>query len=250
VVKQDSRILEEIKNLDINSMTFLELSKVLKVNEKTVRTVFKRNEIVKSPQKANQKIPEYDLIVKLNKEGYSSAQIAKKVGTSVRQVTVFKDSLKIHKSRFCKVEVDNIFYEVIIGSLLGDGCVARTNIQYDYYSFVESHCIKQEQYILWKKSILEKYIKTDYYKKWIVDERFKNKGSFTCRIYCNSHPIFKELRSVFYPKGKKIVPDLVFEYLTPLALSIWFQDDGTRPKNGGYVISTMSFEKKEVEKLE
>lgn len=55
---------------------------------------------------------------------------------------------------------------------------------------------------------------------------------------------------MFYIDGKKIIPQNIGEYLTPLALAIWIQDDG----GGGAVstsmkIATNCFTKKEVDYL-
>jgi hypothetical protein len=50
-------------------------------------------------------------------------------------------------------------------------------------------------------------------------------------------------------KYVKILPSNLEDYLTPLALAIWFMDDGSRLKHGGLRIATNNFTKKEVESL-
>ena len=62
------------------------------------------------------------------------------------------------------------------------------------------------------------------------------------RFYTRSLPVFKALRNKWYPqpKGIKIVPPDI--ELDPLAIAVWFADDGTnRKKNGRFTFCTNSF---------
>ena len=52
---------------------------------------------------------------------------------------------------------------------------------------------------------------------------------------------------MFYYSGKKRIPDNL-SLLTPLAIAIWFMDDGT--KQFSYKIATDSFEKVDIQRLQ
>ena len=54
---------------------------------------------------------------------------------------------------------------------------------------------------------------------------------------------------MFYKKGRKKIPVNIYEYLTPLALAVWIQDDGGFA-NHGIRVATNSFKLKEVELLQ
>ncbi len=124
--------------------------------------------------------------------------------------------------------------EIMIGSLLGDGHLAKTTRG---YAFRVNHGLMQKEYVDWKyrelcsltNGIPSTY-KTTYYFRTV------------------SHRYFDEMRNLFYRKNKKIIPQNISRLLTPLAIAVWFMDDGT--KEGNQVrINTQSFTKKENKKL-
>ena len=124
--------------------------------------------------------------------------------------------------------------EIIIGSLFGDGHLAKTTRG---YAFRVNHGLIQKEYVDWKYRELEQFTnsvpdvyKTNYYFRTV------------------SHPYFDEMRMIFYKKDQKIVPDALLHLLTPLSLAVWFMDDGT--KEGRQVrLNTQSFTYRENEKL-
>ena len=125
---------------------------------------------------------------------------------------------------------------IIIGSILGDGCLCE-NWSKTNYRLLIMHCIDQKEYILWKYSIL---------KQWILSEpRFYGKNnSLTIRTI--SHPELTVLRHIFYEGKKKIIPRNISELIkNPVTLAIWFMDDGNavmrKGKLCGYHINTQSF---------
>lgn len=55
-----------------------------------------------------------------------------------------------------------------------------------------------------------------------------------------SHPYFKELRKIFYPKNKKKFPyEHCLKYLNWKAFAYWFGDDGNKLNSGGLQITTV-----------
>jgi hypothetical protein len=130
---------------------------------------------------------------------------------------------------------------ILYGSLLGDGSIVKGKEDRNY-RFSEAHSSKQKEYLLFKHEKLKpfsgKFI--EYYGKYGGEVKFSSKA----------HPIFKEIRKMFYGSdGKKIIKVTSLKKIThPLALAIWFGDDGNKEKDS-YRIATGSYSKKEVGRL-
>ena len=67
---------------------------------------------------------------------------------------------------------------------------------------------------------------------------------FSTRCY----PCFNEHHQLFYPEGKKVVPQNIGELLTPAGLAYWAHDDGGK-RGSGFALCTHSFTLSEVELL-
>lgn len=97
---------------------------------------------------------------------------------------------------------------------------------------------------------------TDGGKEYLVLKR-KDKLSVNGRVthvnacmYTVRHPEFTRFRSMFYPDGTKIIPKNIGDYLNELALTIWYEGDGsTNHSNGSCTIATCSFTVPECELL-
>jgi recombination protein RecA len=109
-------------------------------------------------------------------------------------------------------------WEVVLGSLMGDGCLAPP-VRQDSESarFRMGHGAKQSEYLDWKTSLLEN----------IPHSRTTNgKGA----VFADFTPLAElyELRSAVYlGDGKKFLSEDYLKALTPLALAIWYMDDGS-----------------------
>ena len=125
-------------------------------------------------------------------------------------------------------------HEILIGSLLGDGHLAKTTRG---YAFRVNHGLVQKEYVDWKYGELDSLTNS-------VPNIYKS----TYYFRTVSHQYFDELRNLFYRNEKKIIPDNIGHLLTPLALAVWFMDDGTKEGNQAR-INTQSFTKKEKKKL-
>src|SRR3989344_948133 len=124
---------------------------------------------------------------------------------------------------------------VIIGSILGDGCLCE-NWSKTNYRLIISHSVDQKEYIDWKYKILKQWILT-------APRFYERNRSLTIRTI--SHPELTTLRNVFYLNGKKIIPKNSFELIkNPVVLAVWFMDDGN-VNNDGYNLNTQSFSQEE-----
>lgn len=122
------------------------------------------------------------------------------------------------------LESDEELFSIFIGSMIGDGGIPPIG------KFEEAHSVKQESYLRWKMERWGSWVASTFYKeaRGTTDRQF----GFRTRV----HPELQKWRKFFYPGGsgsnqkrtrKRFTKKLV-EYVTPLAIAIWFQDDGTR----------------------
>lgn len=146
---------------------------------------------------------------------------------------------------------------IIIGSLLGDGSIRITKSNC-YFS--KNQCLKYEKYIDWHieklnpfskqkiKVYSNKKIRFCYEENKVVHDIVpKYLQNYMVKTCCNS--IFNELRSNWYPFGKKIVP--VNVNITDLSLAVWYFDDGSNDGSTRRraVLCTNSFSFDEVDLL-
>ncbi|MEK7121938.1 MAG: hypothetical protein AAB857_04510 [Patescibacteria group bacterium] len=129
---------------------------------------------------------------------------------------------------------------VVIGTLLGDGSLAA-NWSKTNFSLQVAHSVKQKTYILWKYGIL---------KDWILSKPRYYSRNNSITIKTISHPEISQLAMLFYPHGRKVMPDNIKELIhDPIILAVWYMDDGNIIKrNGtvyGYHLNTQSFGKRE-----
>jgi len=103
--------------------------------------------------------------------------------------------------------------QVIIGSLLGDGSISSKHGRYQ-----EVHSKKQEDYLLWKKKILDKEFSTKF--------SYRNPNGMP-HIEIHGYEIFKDYYKMLYSNGKKnILPQEFLKKIDKLAIVIWYFDDG------------------------
>ena len=143
-----------------------------------------------------------------------------------------------------KIRFNEYQREVIIGCILGDGCLCE-NWSGTNYRLLVRQGIAQKEYLLWKYSIL---------KNWVLSESRYHTLTRSLMFRTISHPELTELRKIFYPENKKSVPINITELIrSPITLAVWFMDDGDILKTNkhihGYHLNTQSFSKDENELL-
>jgi recombination protein RecA len=109
-------------------------------------------------------------------------------------------------------------WEVVLGSLMGDGCLSRPVRQDSESARLRiGHGAKQSAYLDWKVSLLSN----------IPHSCTNNeKGA----VFADFTPLAElhELRTAVYMgDGKKFFSEEYLKALTPLALAIWYMDDGS-----------------------
>jgi len=115
-------------------------------------------------------------------------------------------------------------HQLLIGSLLGDGHMAATSAT--SARFNESHCADQEEYLLWKSSVLGVYVSST------TATRKANKtsgGTYHGKLFTtHSCTQLRPYYDLFYPAPERVrvFPWSLPKEMTPLVLAVWYMDDG------------------------
>lgn len=128
---------------------------------------------------------------------------------------------------------------IIIGSLLGDGTLRLAEGKLNAL-FEVNHTIVQRSYVDWKYRHLQEFVKT------APKMRGGNGGRTAYRFTTQSLPIFTSFYQQFYQNKKKVIPQNLV--ITPLALAVWFMDDGSKSRSSVY-LNTQQFSIEEQRQL-
>ncbi|MFA6552227.1 MAG: LAGLIDADG endonuclease [Candidatus Paceibacterota bacterium] len=141
-------------------------------------------------------------------------------------------------------------FDVIIGSLLGDArleCRSMGKRSLITARFRVHHGHKQKNYVFWKYQILKNLVlKEPREISW--DNPKRNLHEVSWYFHTKSLKEFGILHSYFYKNGVKILPETIFELLTPQMIAVWFMDDGSN-NGGSLTLNTHGFSKKEQERI-
>ena len=123
-----------------------------------------------------------------------------------------------------KISLDKEQKEIIVGLMLGDGCLETQNRGRTYRLKIEQS-LSHKDYVDWLYQRLHKLVLTEPREKnkRIGEKVYRNYGFQT--ISCGSLRFFAHQ---FYDQNskKKKIPKTIRKLLTPLALAVWFMDDG------------------------
>ena len=109
--------------------------------------------------------------------------------------------------------------------------------------------VKHKDYLFFLYDFLLKRGYTNNNLPYYLKQNIGDKTYEAYRFYTYSYKNLLWLYKLFYNHNKKkIIPINIEKYLTPLALAIWIQDDGTW-KTSGVRIATNCFTLKEIELL-
>lgn len=124
---------------------------------------------------------------------------------------------------------------IIVGCLLGDGymrCKTNAHLQI-------THSLKQKNLVDWKYRNLKDLVRTP-------PSYYFNNGRHCYRFFTRSLPCLTYFYRKFYKNRVKIIPKKLD--ITPLSLTVWFMDDGSKSYNTVY-LNTQQFDKRSQENL-
>ena len=119
-------------------------------------------------------------------------------------------------------------HEVLVGSLLGDGWMSTTSET--SARFGEGHGEKQALYTEWKAEVLQPFTSVLYWGKKVEGDREFRSRSFST----HSCPQLRPYYDLYYPapNRKRAFPATLPDLMTPLALAVWYMDDGNKSPTG------------------
>lgn len=138
--------------------------------------------------------------------------------------------------------------EILVGILLGDAHVVRRSLTSNS-RLVYAQSEKHKEYFNYVFNYFKPYFVKDYIiqNRTINDKRTKktyNALAFTTMQL----PCFNIFREMFYKLNIKVVPNNIYELLTPKGLAFWIMDDGSRHGDGLH-ISVYAFSNEDIDKL-
>jgi hypothetical protein len=137
---------------------------------------------------------------------------------------------------------------LVIGMVLGDAHLTRISGRGNS-SICLGHSLKQKNYYLYKKNLLETLLKL----KFNTKEFTRNNKYQVIQGKSNTNRYLGKIRNILYKDNKKIINYKILSYLDHRALAIWFMDAGGKRVNhkrkyiNGLFLSTQSFSKQENE---
>lgn len=238
---------KEICELYSSGLTIKEVAEKLNIGYETVRKILKSNKIQFRKKYVsdftNDQIKEIivkyqnnETITKIAKEFAISEPAISKILKS-HNIEIVNNNKKYDILR--QIPFTNKHKQIIVGTLLGDGCLYRDSHKSNYkLSF--SHCEAQAQYFHWKIAMMDPFINN--FRK----STDKRGNSIMLQTSTITHQEFNQFGNIFYNENrKKILPKNLDMYLTPLALAIWIQDDGNLKSGVNMRIASMNFSEQE-----
>ena len=139
------------------------------------------------------------------------------------------------------IEIKNDLRQLLIGSLLGDGCFCSVGGRTKNMCLSIAHSEKQEEYLKYKWNILNKYDLVSTISKHHTNNKKYSHELVEYRFRSKLHPIFTDIRNKYYDsQGHKRVFKEFVKDIDALGLTIWYMDDGYVTKNS-CILSTCSF---------
>lgn len=168
---------------------------------------------------------------------------------NISSTRLFKLLNKYKLKKYSRKLPDNILLTdeqsvIIFGSLLGDG-YARYSSNKATFSFKQ--CRKKAAYVRWLRNRLKPFSSDIRYTTDTSLKDTHNKVYYKVSFDTHVHYEFVRFVDMFY-SSKKHVPsnDFLSKYLTPLALAVWYMDDGSAHCAK---LATLGFSKDDVERL-
>jgi len=186
--------------------------------------------------------PEKSIVFLKNNWRFSNRKIGQKINKHPKAVCEKRRALGLPFRECDVMPLTFLQKQLIYGSLLGDGSIVKGKEDKNC-RFSEAHSIKQKDYLVFKYKKLKpfsgKFIKYPC-----------KRGSNNIKFSTKAHPGFNQFRKMFYNKqGKKVIKFSTLKNIThPLALTMWFGDDGSKDKNDCR-LATATFSIKEIKLL-
>lgn len=131
----------------------------------------------------------------------------------------------------------------LFGCILGDAYINP------YGTITIEHSVKQQEYLFWKYEKFQAFrILSSTSKPTVVSRIHPKTKKESQSLRFNTKRLFQAERDIFYPKGRKILPECFEECCQLESLAIWYMDDGGRGGNTpfGMVLDISAYSLEEI----
>jgi len=144
------------------------------------------------------------------------------------------------------LKLSDLQKEVLIGLLMGDGHLESRDGR--IYRLKIEHSYLQKEYVDWLYDIFKEWVLTPPQEKIQSLSGVQYKKFWFSTV---SYGAFRFYGQQFYREKKKILPKLIHKWLSPLAIAVWFMDDGSIKSNRhrALILNTQSFSISELQRL-
>ena len=138
--------------------------------------------------------------------------------------------------------------QILIGLLLGDGHLETQNQGRTFRLKVE-HAISQKDYVDW---LYDKFKNLALTKPQIKLQMVAGKMREKYWFSTISTGSFRFYAQQFYVNRKKVVPEIIAKFASPLSLAVWFMDDGSLKSkhHRARIINTQCFDDISLKRLQ
>lgn len=171
-------------------------------------------------------IPPKNDLISVFQNGGIKKDICKKYNVVNSTVTKWLDHYGISAVKSDYKHLTQEQKSIVVGSILGDGYI-------DGRILLLNHSLKQEDYLNYKAGYFGTDISGPTYRK-------TKEGYLSVRRRTKAFGDIKRLKELFFEDKKLIIPENIEELLTPLAIAIWYLDDGSKKGKSYGNIATCS----------
>jgi len=138
--------------------------------------------------------------------------------------------------------------EILVGLLLGDGCLETQNAGRTYRLKIEQSA-RHEAYVRHIHELFSEWVLRPPRRR--LSRASNGTLSINWAFQTVSHEAFQPFGLQFYGGGRKKVPGLIADLLTPRGFAYWFMDDGSMKsaESKGVVLNTQAYTAGDVERL-
>ena len=147
------------------------------------------------------------------------------------------------------LRLTNVHREILVGLLLGDGCLETQNGGRTYRLKIEQSA-RHEAYVRHIHELFREWVLTPPRRR--LSRASNGTLVITCTFQTVSHEAFRPYGLHFYGGGnRKKVPELIGDWLTPRGFAYWFMDDGSMKsaESKGVILNTKAYLLSDVERL-
>jgi len=140
------------------------------------------------------------------------------------------------------LKLNDVQRSILVGTLLGDGHLETQNGGKTYRLKLE-HQIAQRDYLEWIYNQFKEWVRNG------IRSRVKENGYEYVLFDTCTHSAFRFYGLQFYKERTKHIPKLIEKLLDPIALAVWFMDDGSwkSSHHKTFIIHTLGYTKRGLE---